>query len=114
MTVNLKTLIKAVPFKEETRQDLLKRLDSLTETQKIDLSDTCWAVLAQMYFARLRYEKGKLMLEIQQGKREFNKQDFEEVKEKITKQFAKRLKSVQTEESIEQIRQKLQQQVRKK
>ena len=113
MPVTLAALIKIAPFKQEARQDLLARLDKLSEEQKTTLSDTCWTVLSQMYYAKLRYEQEMLMLEIQEGKRKFNKKDFEEVEKKVTEEFVQKLKAAQTRESVEEIREELKKHFRK-
>lgn len=114
MPVTLVTLIKAAPFKEKTRQDLLTRLDKMPEVQKFELADGCWTILAQTYFARLKYERDKLLLEIQEGKRKFDKKDFEQIKERVSKEFAQKLQSAKTEESIHGIRAQLAKYFRKK
>ena len=107
MAVNLITLIKAVPFKEETRQKLLAGLESMSEKQKFVLSQTCWTALSQLYFANMRYKRDKLLLEIQEGKKKFDKKEFEEMEKEIAKEFADKLKLAQSEASIEEIRSEL-------
>jgi len=107
MAVNLITLIKAVPFKEETRQKLLAGLESMSEKQKFVLSQTCWTALSQLYFAKMRYKRDKLLLEIQEGKKKFDKKEFEEMEKEIAKEFADKLKLAQSEASIEEIRSEL-------
>lgn len=109
MAIDFVTLLKAAPFPEKNRQKLLANMDKLTDDQKLRLSTTAWTALSQMYFAKLKYEQEKLMLEIQEGKRKFNKNDFDEIKKKVSTEFAKKLQSAETEEEIEGVRSKLKQ-----
>ena len=107
MAVNLVTLIKATPFKEETRQKLLAGLESMSEKQRFVLSQTCWTALSQLYFAKVRYKRDKSLLEIQEGKKKFDKKEFDEMEKEVAKEFADKLKSAESESSIEDIRNEL-------
>jgi len=107
MAVNLVTLIKATPFKEETRQKLLAGLESMSEKQRFVLSQTCWTALSQLYFAKVRYKRDKTLLEIQEGKKKFDKKEFDEMEKEVAKEFADKLKSAESESSIEEIRHEL-------
>ena len=113
MPVTLLTLLKVAPMKEETRQKFLAQFKELTPAQKERLSQACWTTLSQTYFAKLKYEKDKLMLEIQQGKKKFNKKDFDDIQQKVSQEFVEKLKAASTAESVEDIREELQKQLRK-
>jgi hypothetical protein len=103
MMVSLKTLLEVAPFRQEQRDELLRIYDELTENEKMKLSTTAWIALSQMYFARVKYETDKL-LEIQEGKRTYNRNDFSDVEAKITYEFAHRLGASRTAEEIAEVR----------
>ncbi len=106
MTVDLVTLLKVAPFPEEQRQRLLANLDRLTDDQKLRLSETAWTALTGMYAARLKYERDKLLLEIAQGKRGFDRRDLEQIEEKANQAFVQALKAKSasaTEESTKEV-----------
>lgn len=107
MPVTLLTLIKASPMAEETRQRFLANLGKMTEGEKEELSATCWTVLTQTYFAKLKYELEKYQLEVAQGKREYKVEDLAEIEKKLTEEYANKLESAQSDGSIEEVRQQL-------
>lgn len=107
MFVTLKTLLHAAPFPQEEREALLKQYDQLSDEQKMRLSNAAWTALSAMYFGKLKYETDKLLLEIQDGKRKFNQNDFVEVETRLTHEFATKLKAAETQESLEEVRKNL-------
>lgn len=108
MAVTLLTLLKAAPMKEETRQKLLAGLATMSEAQKEELSATCWTVLSQLYFAKLKYEIEKYQLEVSQGKKEYKVADLAEIEKKLTQEYTQKFKSAEGEVDIETVRQELQ------
>lgn len=96
-------------MKEETRQKFLAQLESLTPAQKEKLSQACWTTLSQGYFAKLKFQQEKILAEVREEKRKFDKKDFEDLEKKLTQEFAQKLKSAETEEQIQGVRAKLRQ-----
>jgi TRAP-type C4-dicarboxylate transport system substrate-binding protein len=113
MAVDFTTLIKTAPFSEDRRQKIVANLNTLTEDQKRQLATTSWLAISQMYFGKLKHEQQKLLLEIRQGKKKFDKKDFENLEKKLTQEFAQKLSSAETEEKVEEVRQELQKHFRK-
>jgi hypothetical protein len=109
MAVSLKTLLHAAPFPEAEREALLNQYDQLSDEQKLRLSNAAWTALSAMYFGRLKYETDKLLLEIQDGKRKFDKNEFVEIETKLTHEFAQKLQAAETQESLEEVRKNLEQ-----
>jgi len=107
VNVDLVTLLKVAPFPEEQRQKILANLGKLTGDQRYKLITTAWTALSQMYYAHLKYECDKLMLEIREGKRPFNNKDFNEVESKLLLEFSQKLKAASTKESLDELRDKL-------
>ena len=107
MPVTLSTLITACPFDDRDRQNLLASLEKFSEEKKFLLSNRCWTIIAQDYFGRLQIAKNKLLLEIQEGKRKFDKKDFKKAEEELEKEFINKLSSAENEASIEEVRDEL-------
>lgn len=107
MDISLKTLLNIAPFPAEKRDKILAIYDGLTEDQKIRLSDAAWIGISTQYFSRLKYEFDKLNLEVSEGKREYRPNDFEEVRARLTHEFAQKLQAAETQESIEEVKQQL-------
>lgn len=107
MAVTLKTLIEITPFDNQTRSQLLEKINTLSEDQKYRLSSACWTSLATKFQAQLKARTSRLLLEIQQGSKQFNKGDFQKIENDLYEEFAKLLQSAQSEEEIQQVRQEL-------
>lgn len=107
MPISLTTLVKAAPFKDETREKLLRQLDSLSERKKFMLSNMCWTVLLQKHYAKLKYEQDKYLLESQEQNSKHDNKEIERIEARVTQEFVKKLKDASTDESVEDIREEL-------
>lgn len=107
MAVALKTLIEITPFDTQTRSQLLEKLDTLSEDQKYRLSSTCWTSLAIKFQAQFKARTGKLLLEIQQGVKKYNKEDFQKIENDLYQEFAGLLQSAQSGEEMQGVREEL-------
>lgn len=107
MAVNLKILLQVAPFPTGQREEIVRRIDELSDDQILRLSNAAWTALSAKYFARLKYETDSLLLEIQDGKKQFNQNDFTEIESKLTHEFAQKLQAAESQESISEIRQQL-------
>lgn len=107
MAITLKSLLIAAPFPEETRQKLLPIVDDLSQEHKMRLSKAAWLGLSQMFNAQLMDKVDKLLLEVKDGRRVYNVNDFTEVKAKLINEYAKKLESAETQEDIEEVRTQL-------
>lgn len=107
MTIDLKTLIKVAPFKEENQKDLLVNLPKLNDDQKYRLTKTCWTMLAMIQHAELKKQMDLALIEIKEGKRKYDKNDFVEMQTKIYHDFAEKLRAAGTEAELEEVREKL-------
>lgn len=107
MAITLKTLIKVAPFSAEKRKMVLEKFDTLSDDQRYLLAKAAWTGLSVQYHAGLKYEKEKLLLEVKDGKRTYNQNDFTEAEVKVLHDFAQRLESAGSEEQISEVRQQL-------
>lgn len=109
MAVTLKTLIEIAPFDNQTRSQLLEKLDSLTEDQKFRLSSACWTSLAAKFESQYKARAAQLLIEAQQGTKKLNQDDFKKIEDELYSEFAKLLKSAQSDEEILEVRNQLKQ-----
>lgn len=107
MAITIKTLIKVSPMKEDTRNNLLSKADSLTDDQKFKLSETLWSVIAEQFKIELKHKYDSLLLEVSEGKRNFNKNDFVEAESSLYHQFSGKFNEAGTEEDIKQVREQI-------
>lgn len=108
MSVQLKTLLEATPFENQTKNQLLDKLDSLTPDQQFRLSSACWTALSAKFQAKLKAEINLALLEVMEGKKKYTKEDFLNIENSLYAEFAKLLQSAQTEEEVGQVREELQ------
>lgn len=107
MTITLETLLKVSPMNESIRSQLLEKLNTLSDDQKFRLSTACWTALSLQFEARYKAKVAEAMLEIQEGKKTYTKEDFERMENELYTEFAKLLKSAESAEEITTVRQEL-------
>ena len=107
MNISLKTLIQIAPFPEKDREMLLKRYDELNEDDKYKLSNAAWRALSIQYFTRLQSETNIILYQIQEGKRKYNQNDFEEIKARLIHELTQKLELAQSQESVEEVKKEL-------
>lgn len=109
MAVTLKTLIEITPFDDQTRQQLLAKLESLTDDQKFRLSSACWTALATKFEAEYKAKVAGLSQQIQDGIQQYNQEEFKKIEEELYRQYAAMLKSAESEEEILEVRKQIEQ-----
>lgn len=108
MAIDLKTLVTATPFQtKETKEQLLAKVETLTDDQKTTISKACWETLSQLYYADLKKEIDLYLLDVAEGKRTYDKNEFQKMEEKALYDFSKKLDTAETEEGLTEIRQQL-------
>lgn len=107
MNISLKTLIKVAPFPQKDREMLFKRYDELNEDDKYKISNAVWRALSIQYFTRLQSETNLILYQIQEGKRSYNPNDFEEIKARLIHELTQKLELAQNQESVEEVKKEL-------
>lgn len=106
--ITFQTLITIAPFDDETRAQIASQEPSLTEDQKLQLTQLAWSLLAQQYRAKLDSKVDDILLEIQEGKRAYNREEFKKAEEELDLEFATKLESSQTTEAIQAVKGEIQ------
>lgn len=107
MAVTLMSLIKVAPFPEDQKKLLLEKMDQMTDQDKFELTDAAWQALAIQYFGKLKAECQRLNGEAVANNKPLNPNDFEEIEAKLLHEFTQKLEAAESQESIEEVRQKL-------
>lgn len=107
MAITLANLINIAPFPEDQKKQLIEKIDLMTDQDKFDITNAAWAGLAVQYFGRLKAEHQRIMDEAIENKRKFNPNDLLEAEARITYEFACKLDSAESENSIEEVRKQL-------
>lgn len=105
--ISLKNLVSTTPFAEETKQKLLKDLETMTSHLKLELEMLCWRTLAEVTEFKYNKEQAKIMLEVSQEKRQLNLNDFTEAKVRLYHQLASNLEHAESDEQIDEVRKQL-------
>lgn len=113
MAIALTTLVKIAPFDEQVKKELLSKIDSFTSDQKLELSDLAWKYLSNLYQAKLAVMVENARLDEAEGKKYYTPNDFTEMEAKLLFEFAQKLDATKSGENLQEVREKLKQQVKK-
>lgn len=105
--MTLEQLILTLPFKEETRDKLLKNLDKLTLDQRYHLADLCWEVYELIYLEERQYKFDHAINEMAKGGTGYTPSDFSKIGEEILQTFTQKLEKSEEVKKLEEIRNQL-------
>lgn len=105
--IDLKQLIQIAPFPEDSKKELMEKMESLSEDKKMELMETCWMLISTEYQGKLQHEIQKATLEMAQGDKNYTKDDLHKIEENLFLELTNRLQAVDSQEQIEKIRSKL-------
>lgn len=105
--VTIKQLIQVAPFPEDVKSELLNKVDSVSDAQKFDLEEKCWALISADYKNRLNLETQKRMYEMAKGEKTYSKEDFKKIEDNLFSELVNRFQVPKDEQAIGKIRQEL-------
>lgn len=106
--IAVKQLIQVAPFPEDVKLELLEKVDSLTDGQKFDLEEKCWALISADYKNKLNFETQKRMYEMAKGEKTYLKEDFKKIEDNLFSELINRLNVTENQGEINKVRQQLQ------
>lgn len=109
MTIALRLLLKMANFPLEEVDNLLSKEEFLTNEEKFELVESAWYLISQKYYSTLNFEKMQIYKEIEEGKRKYNPNDFEELKARLTYEISQKLEAAENDQSMEEVRKNLEQ-----
>lgn len=90
--LTIQNVIKALPFDEQTKQELVKNLDTYPEEKQLAISKVCWDAFGQLEDLLEAYWQERVIQEISEGKRkpvadleaEVDKEKWNDIEERIS------------------------------
>ena len=107
--ISFQTLLKVAPFNAETRAKLDLNMSSLSEDQKFKLTQIAWSMLAALYQAKLNKEFELELLDVREGKKQYDENIREKIEGKLLHELAQKLELSGTEEEIEEVKKSIEQ-----
>jgi hypothetical protein len=107
--LTIKEVIRALPFDENTKKDLLGNYDSYTDAMKFEIMHTCWNAFDDMLDAIKEDKEEQFSAEVAAGTRSFGENFMKDVEDAAWEDVEAYIsgKKVETEE-IENVRKQLQ------
>jgi len=103
--MTLTKLIHTAPFDEETRKELLGKLDSLSEDQKRLITELAWTMLATNQEALYASKTDAALQEIYSGKVSYSPMMLDAIQEEVDLEFSKREEQADAAMQIKQVKQ---------
>lgn len=107
MAISFPALLKLANFPKGQVDQLMENIDYVSDTDKLKLSDTAWSFISAKYYVQLALERIHLLDDIKQGKKKYNPNDFEEIKTRLIVDLVHKLQTVESQDSIEEVRKQL-------
>jgi hypothetical protein len=111
--IDLTQLIKVAPFPEKEKNQLLEKANSLSDSERFNLTQGCWGLIAEDYRLKINFEKQKIALQALQDNKQLDKKVFSEIEERYFKELVNKLGGIETQEDINEVREKLTTEVEK-
>lgn len=109
--ISLEQLIQIASFPEETKRELVEKLETLSPDKRFELIQMCWALISADYQNKLSFERQKATLEMAKGEKTYSKEDFQEMEDKLFLELTNKLELTGNQEELEEVREKLKSQM---
>ncbi len=111
MAIPLSALVQAAPFNEETRKNILSKIDAgtLSPDQEAQLIDLAWDMIIKTYQAQLSVMVENARDDEREGKVTYSPADFTAMQDKLIASYTEKLRVAEAQEQIDEVREKLQQ-----
>lgn len=111
--LTLNQLLKMTNLSPKVKEDTLSTFDKMSEDQKFELSQICWANIAQQYLNKANLEHDRMLEEMANGEKNYGPDDFQAVDEKIIVDILMRLDLDRSKEQISEVKKNLEQYLKK-
>jgi hypothetical protein len=105
--ISLQQLIHVAPFPEESRKELLDAAPTLSDARKFELEELCWKLISQQFQQQLRLQEETAVLEMTQGEKAYNKEDFAKKADELFNKIVYNLEAQGSKEDLQTVRDKL-------
>lgn len=111
-TISTRSLLHAAPIGKEWRDKMLAIVDTMDADIRYEVEKACWQGIAELFALRLDEETYRITKEIDDGIREYNRDDYANAEEAVYREMAVMLDGADSEVAMEEIRRKLQEQLK--
>lgn len=111
-TITTRSLLHIAPMSKQWRDKMLAIVDELDDDNRYEVEKACWSGIAKLFRLRMDEESYKITKEINEGKREYDRADYTAIPERLYQELVAQLDSASSEVALEEIRQKLQEQLK--
>src|SRR6266581_3784596 len=91
MELNTKNIIKALPFEETLKTELLNQFDTLTPDQKYTITRIVWQTWNAIFKLRLEEKVEDALADMREGKGEINPTEYAKLRQETLKEMEKDL-----------------------
>lgn len=105
--MTLQQLINISFLEEQVKNEVISKMPSLTDDQKMALEELCWKNLIDWFSIKYEAEKEKMMLQMAQGDAEYKPEDFEAAKDKLLTELLVKISEVKTNDELAAVKQQL-------
>lgn len=107
--VSFETLIKIAPFNNDTRSKILMQANSLSDDQKLKLTQMAWSMITTLYQAKLKQRFELELLDVREGKKELANDAKQTIENELVHELISQLELSGTEEEIVKVKETIQQ-----
>lgn len=103
----IKQLIKAAPFPENVRSQLLEEVDTFSAEKKFETEEACWDLISIQWKNDLRFKTQTAIFEMATGKKNYSKEDFKKIEDEMLDKLIQELNVSGDEEKVAEIKKQL-------
>lgn len=107
MPISFEQVIKAAPFDDQTKKTVLESIPTLNQDQLYDLTRLAWEMIAADFAAKLKERTDLILLEVAEGKRTYNKNDFVEAEVTLYHELANKFEAAEKEEVVNVLKEEI-------
>lgn len=106
--IDLVNLIQIAPFPDDVRADLAGKIPNFSDDQKRDLENLAWDLIIESYENKVAFATETAMTQMALGQKKAAEVDLDKIEDDIFNELLTRMVGVNTQEQIQEVREKLQ------
>ncbi len=107
MQISFEQVIKAAPFDDQTKKTILETVPTLNQDQTYDLTRLAWEMIAADFATKLKEKTDLILLEVAEGKKTYNKNDFVEIEVALYHELAAKFEVAEKEEVVNVLKEEI-------
>lgn len=106
--IDLQQLIQIAPFPAETKADIVAKINTLSDQQKRDLENLAWDSIIEDYENKIAFATQTALTQMAIGQSSAKDVALEKIEDEVFNEFISKMEGINTQEQIEEVREKLQ------